>query len=431
MNWLRRSRKPSESSLPSPVAVIDVETTGLYPDHNDRILEIAVVALDANGDVEATFETLVNPRRDPGPVSIHGISARDLVDAPEFGDIAGHIADILSDRVVAAHNASFDIRFLGAEFRRIGAPLPQVATCCTIRYARQLIDAPNYRLATVCQVCGIPLKDYHSAAADAEAASHLLRHLWLRKPSRSVFHSVLELNDLGGSSWPRLPASGRALPRTAARAIPRPALSQLLDSVPISLPPSSDGHLYLDLLARVLEDRRLTEEELTALREAAREFGLDRHTLEHLHEQYLRQVIRAVWADGRLSNAERQDVELLASLLGFSNEQVGVWLRDGQKGSGRSMLSQERSSESLVGKQVCFTGESKLTYRGEPLTRALAESLASQAGLVVKPSVTRRVDFLVCADPYSESGKARRARELGVRIVAEEEFWRWLGLEID
>ena len=48
-------------------AVVDLETTGLFPGGQDRIIEIAVVLTDRTGEVEETWWTLVNPERDLGP----------------------------------------------------------------------------------------------------------------------------------------------------------------------------------------------------------------------------------------------------------------------------------------------------------------------------------------------------------------------------
>lgn len=48
-------------------AVVDLETTGLFPGGQDRIIEIAVVLTDRTGEVEETWCTLVNPERDLGP----------------------------------------------------------------------------------------------------------------------------------------------------------------------------------------------------------------------------------------------------------------------------------------------------------------------------------------------------------------------------
>jgi DNA polymerase-3 subunit epsilon len=70
-------------------AVIDFETTGLFAGGHDRVVEVAVVHVDAQGAIEGRWETLVNPGRDLGPQRIHQIRASDIVDAPPFEYIAG------------------------------------------------------------------------------------------------------------------------------------------------------------------------------------------------------------------------------------------------------------------------------------------------------------------------------------------------------
>jgi len=101
-------------------AVIDLETTGFIADE-ERIVEVAVVMLDADGNEESSFCTLIDPGRDPGPTQIHGISAEMLVGAPSFAEVHPYLADLLSGRVVVGHNvARFDLPFLMAECRRLG-----------------------------------------------------------------------------------------------------------------------------------------------------------------------------------------------------------------------------------------------------------------------------------------------------------------------
>lgn len=73
-------------------AVVDVETTGLFPGRHDRIAEIAIVQVDSDGQIEDTWATLINPGRDLGPQQIHGISASDARHAPTFNDIASLVA---------------------------------------------------------------------------------------------------------------------------------------------------------------------------------------------------------------------------------------------------------------------------------------------------------------------------------------------------
>jgi DNA polymerase-3 subunit epsilon len=44
--------------------------------------------------------------------------------------------------------------------------------------------------------------------------------------------------------------------------------------------------------------------------------------------------------------------------------------------------------------------------------------------------VTKKLDILVVADPHTQSGKARKARQYGTRIVHEPVFWQMLGVTV-
>lgn len=77
------------------------------------------------------------------------------------------------------------------------------------------------------------------------------------------------------------------------------------------------------------------------------------------------------------------------------------------------------------GTRICFTG-SALDANGQPLSRQDMEQIASDSGLVPVRSVTKtRCDVLVCAEEGTQSGKARRAIELGKPILLAEEFVAW------
>ncbi|MGJ9422513.1 3'-5' exonuclease [Aeromicrobium sp. CF3.5] len=159
-------------------AVIDVETTGLVPERSDRVVEIGVVLTDPLGRIEWEWSSLINPRRDIGPTRIHGIAARDVLAAPEFSDIADPLLDALRGRVVVAHNASFDMRFLHAELDRSGYGLPaRPEALCSMKWAGRYIGAA--KLAHCCEAVGIELLDAHSALGDARATAGLVA--WLTR----------------------------------------------------------------------------------------------------------------------------------------------------------------------------------------------------------------------------------------------------------
>lgn len=83
----------------------------------------------------------------------------------------------------------------------------------------------------------------------------------------------------------------------------------------------------------------------------------------------------------------------------------------------------------LRGKSICFTGTSLTRSEGgDKLSRRELESRGRQGGMIVKAYVTKGLDFLIAADPLSQSGKARKARSYGVKILSEREFWRMAGL---
>jgi DNA polymerase-3 subunit epsilon len=94
-------------------AIVDTETTGFGK--NDRILEIAVVLMDGT-EIINEWETLVNPERDISNSDIHGITSNQVSMAPTFKDISSNLASLLDDRIIVAHNISFDRRMLTQEF---------------------------------------------------------------------------------------------------------------------------------------------------------------------------------------------------------------------------------------------------------------------------------------------------------------------------
>jgi DNA ligase (NAD+) len=70
----------------------------------------------------------------------------------------------------------------------------------------------------------------------------------------------------------------------------------------------------------------------------------------------------------------------------------------------------------LKGLSFCFTGE--LTS----MKRNMAEEKVKALGGSAKSSVVKDLSYLVTNDPESGSGKNKKARELGVKIIDEEEF---------
>ena len=159
----------------SGYAVVDTETTGFSPAHGDRVLEVAVVLLDAAGSVEREWETLLNPDRGVGPQHVHGISPAQVARAPRFADVGPYLAHLFAGRLVVGHNIAFDARFLHAEFAAIGMAVPLEANrcLCTQALARQHLPGPRHTLAISCEQAGVVHLDAHSAMGDTRATAEL------------------------------------------------------------------------------------------------------------------------------------------------------------------------------------------------------------------------------------------------------------------
>jgi DNA polymerase-3 subunit epsilon len=185
---------------------------------------------------------------------------------------------------------------------------------------------------------------------------------------------------------------------------------------------------YLAVLERALEDREISEEEVESLGSIAHELDMDVDEVGDAHRRFLRDLVQAAWADGGLTEAERRDIDGVACLLGIDEcEYVGM-INDVMAGSLPGVPSSSHCTEDMTGCSVCFTGASNTVIDGEPVSRSRLEEIAAGNGLVVKKSVTKSLDFLVCADPKSMSGKAKKAREYGIRMMAEQAFLRKLGI---
>ncbi|MFB6782014.1 MULTISPECIES: DEDDh family exonuclease [unclassified Streptomyces] len=170
----RQTAAPWPTAYPQGYAVVDVETTGLARD--DRIISAAVYRLDAQGDVEDHWYTLVNPERDPGPVWIHGLTSDVLEGAPLFPEVAAALSERLAGRVLVAHNAAFDWSMLAREYARAAVVAPVEQRLCTIALSKELrLPLPNHKLESLAAHFGVVQQRAHHALDDARVLAEAFR----------------------------------------------------------------------------------------------------------------------------------------------------------------------------------------------------------------------------------------------------------------
>ncbi|MFD4715074.1 DEDDh family exonuclease [Streptomyces sp. NPDC058430] len=189
------SAAPWPAAYPQGYAVVDVETTGLSRD--DRIISAAVYRLDARGEVEDHWYTLVNPERDPGPVWIHGLTNDVLEGAPLFKDIAEEFATRLDGRVLVAHNAVFDWSMIAREYARAERTAPVRQRLCTIALSKELgLPLPNHKLESLAAHFGVVQRNAHHALDDARVLAEAFRPSLRAAASDGVRLPLLECRPL-------------------------------------------------------------------------------------------------------------------------------------------------------------------------------------------------------------------------------------------
>lgn len=164
-----------ELKLKRPLAVFDIEATGISP-QADRIVELAIVRLMP--DKSRTRHLFrVNPGI-PIPVEatrIHGITDADVQACPRFPEIAGEVHALLSDADLCGFNITrFDVPMVTEELARAGYVLDLDD--------RYLVDAqrifhrrePRDLTAALAFYCNEMHLDAHGAMPDVDATIRVI-----------------------------------------------------------------------------------------------------------------------------------------------------------------------------------------------------------------------------------------------------------------
>ncbi len=161
--------------LERPLAVLDLETTGLNPEE-DRIVEIGILKIYPTHNYDQ-----INHRINPGiaipkeATAVHSISDGDVADAPFFADLTETLLLYLGESDLCGFNLKrFDLPVLLAEFRRAGRPLSLEGRALLDpmemfhhHEPRDLTAAKQFYLCEAHHGA-------HSAAADARATAEIL-----------------------------------------------------------------------------------------------------------------------------------------------------------------------------------------------------------------------------------------------------------------
>lgn len=154
---------------------LDTETTGLFPDQGDRVIEIGCVELVNRKFAGKTLHLYLNPERESHEeaLRIHGISNEFLLDKPKFEEAADEFLAFVSDAELLIHNAPFDLGFLNKELSLLGRPpLKDYVSSVvdTLALAKEMYPGKRNSLDALCVRLEVDNtgRTLHGALLDAE-----------------------------------------------------------------------------------------------------------------------------------------------------------------------------------------------------------------------------------------------------------------------
>ena len=151
--------------------IFDTETTGLYPDAGDRIVELAALRVKGKQRL-AVFDALVNSARpiSPGAFAVNKITPEMLKDAPAIEIVMPKFLDFIAGSCLCSYNAEFDLGFINNELKLLGrSAINNIIVFDVLTMARKLIpNLSRYALWVVAKELGVQTTQKHRALADVE-----------------------------------------------------------------------------------------------------------------------------------------------------------------------------------------------------------------------------------------------------------------------
>ncbi len=202
-----------------PLAIVDLETTGLAQDSESELLEFGALLLDAGGEKARSAHVLVRPERPLPPfvTRLTGLSDADVAAAPAIARLAPALAGLLRGHTLIAHNADFEQHFLARcvapEFER--ANFLDTLDLLALTHP----DAPDLRLESFTRIL-LGREERHRALDDALDTARILARVAAgaaAAEARYVHARAALASYAADSPWLHLLAAAKtALPAPAA-----------------------------------------------------------------------------------------------------------------------------------------------------------------------------------------------------------------------
>ena len=365
-------------------AILDIETTGFSPKHGEKILEIAIITVDYNGNEIDRYETLINPHREVSATHIHGITAGMVKNAPSIDMIIGDIGYHLQNKTIVGHNIAFDLSFINHELERYFKIHDRICGICTLKLSKIVEpDLSIRKLDTLCSYYNIENKTSHSAVSDCNATSELftiLKNKFIDNKGEDQFNNFLNPLRLDVD----FKCSNISYKRANAIETYKNESNQFNNFLNrLSSSPSDEVPIqeYLNLLDDILADRLITQNELKTLSDLSIEYKISQSQATEIHQEYVTKLVRIYLIDNILTQCEINDLNKVCEILSIPNEILDNIIKHEKVSIHKQAITTNKLN--YEGKSVCFTGQLGSKLNGYLIDRAKAQQLAMERGMII------------------------------------------------
>ena len=163
------------------------------------------IAVVENGVIVDEAYWLVRPkdlRFDPYNTYIHGLTIEDVKSEPEFGELWPKIKPYLENKIVIAHNASFDLSVLRYILDEYNLPYPTLSYSCSwIISKKHWPDLLSHKLNFISDHIGFKFK-HHNALEDALACANIVIQICKDSSSDTLVDLIKSLDMTMGALYP-------------------------------------------------------------------------------------------------------------------------------------------------------------------------------------------------------------------------------------
>ncbi len=167
---------------------------------HESACSLGLALMDESGTlIDTWYETIKPPSTffDPANTEIHGMTFKDVENSPTFDILWPKAAAFIGDRLVIAHNATFDMTILKAMLRWYRIDVPRLGYSCTLRLSRKVWpDMENYKLTSLSALFGFEYKAHYALDDAVNCAKLFHKECGTALASRESLERFLEANSL-------------------------------------------------------------------------------------------------------------------------------------------------------------------------------------------------------------------------------------------